>query len=182
MNRPISVLLISLVVSACVSPPPPRPTTSSASLPATSTSIPTRLPTEGLAACRGADLSLSTREFGAGMGTSYAPIHVVLVGPQPCLLPATPAAGIEDARRKVVAAGPAIGDAILVLRSRLDWRLAWSSWCGPSPVAPLWVMVSLMDRSSASTHLPRGFGASCEGVATTVFVEPIDPEDEIIPP
>ena len=168
--RLMAAVLGVLATSGCGSPIPP----------ALSTPVPT--PTQAVAACSGSDIELLTREWGPAGGTTYAPVHVRLVDMQPCLVPATPAAQIEDAGHHVVAVGRAIGPAVLVLRSSLDLRLGWSSWCGPSPAAPLSITITLLDGSSASADFPAGFEASCQGVATTVFVEPVDPEGEITRP
>ena len=131
---------------------------------------------EAVDACRSTDLTLSSAEFGPAAGTTYAPIHVSLVNPRACRVPANPAAKIVDADGNTVAFGPGSAESVVVLGDPFDWRLAWSSWCGAPPKEPLSVELTMLHGDTASVRLPAGLVASCQGVATTVYVEPANPD------
>lgn len=117
---------------------------------------------------------LSVTGWGAAGGTTYAVVHVVLRGPQPCLMPTGPAVEILDAGGSKVVAGPSVGTDTAVLRAALDLRLGWASWCGSQPSAPLTLRLTL-PTGDLTTALPVGFGASCQGVATKLSIEPVAP-------
>jgi photosystem II stability/assembly factor-like uncharacterized protein len=146
--------------------------------PGPSTTAPTPL---GSGTCTPGDVSLSVKGWGAAGGTTYAVLHATLVGHDPCRLPTAPAVEIVDAKGSLVASGPSLDDGTAPLISTLDLRLGWSSWCGPTPAAPLTVNMTLSS-GILSTALPAGFGASCQGVPTGLFVEPVVPSQSPSPP
>jgi hypothetical protein len=107
-------------------------------------------------------------------GTSYVVLHVDLVFGSTCLIPRGPPVTLVDPTGLPLAAAPATTDADLAVASRTDFRLGWSSWCGPRPATPIHVRLDL-DSGSLDTPLPEGFGASCQQVPTVVYIEPVQP-------
>lgn len=126
------------------------------------------------AACTAEQVDLSSdSDWGPAAGTSYVDLHVRLVGSSACLLPASPAVQLIDAAGVKVASGPSRQSRQVTLSERLDFRLGWGSWCGPSPSGPLTVRLSL-GSGIVSTTLPDGFHTGCMGAPTNLFVDVID--------
>jgi len=119
--------------------------------------------------CAPSDVAISVAGWGAALGTSYAPIHLALVGPTPCTLTMSSMAILDRDGQVVVTSSQGL-QAIDLTTSR-DARVAWSSWCGPAPQQPLTLGFDLGSGAMLPTVLPTGFGASCMDVPTVLYLD-----------
>jgi hypothetical protein len=123
-------------------------------------------------ACDVGRLVISTGGWGGAGGTEFVVLHVELASGPPCLLPDSPAVSILDGTGAVLASGGPLDAATVDLVDTTDLRLGWSSFCAAPPAGALRARVTISG-GSVEIPLPQGFVASCQGVATQVYVEPI---------
>jgi photosystem II stability/assembly factor-like uncharacterized protein len=128
----------------------------------------------GAVMCNPRDISMSVTGWGPAMGTMYAVLRATLVGLEPCQLPTAPAVEIVDAKGVVIVRALGPGPETALLTSVVDLRLGWFSWCGPPPSGSLTVKLTLLT-GVVTAMLPAGLVASCQGVPTGLFIEPIVP-------
>jgi hypothetical protein len=135
--------------------------------------VPTNSPGQGGAACQPADVTLSPGRQGAGAGTSYIAIEVVIVRNESCLWPKWPATQLRDAEGRVIAMGAKGGGEAVPIVASLQLEFGWSSWCLAPPAAPLSLAVLLPDGVVTAT-LPAGFGASCMNAPTAITLQVLE--------
>lgn len=121
--------------------------------------------------CAPSEVAISVGGWAAAAGTTYAPIHLALVGATPCTMAMASLAILDRDGQVVVTSSE--GLQALELTTSRDARLGWSSWCGPPPQQPLTVRFDLGSGVVLSTVLPTGFGASCMNVPTVLYLDQI---------
>jgi hypothetical protein len=165
-----AVMVLSLMAcSACATTPSPSATPSQSPLPSEQPS-----PAGPPQRCDARELSLSPGAWGAAAGTSYVVVHVDLVSGSACLIPGGPAVTLLDRDGKLLASAAGITDPDVIVASRTDLRLGWSSWCGPPPANPIRLRLDLPS-GPLNTPLPGGFLASCQQVPTVIEIEVVQP-------
>lgn len=151
----------------------------------TPTLAPSTAPTSGATAqtsqlpgraapCDPSQLSLSPGGWGGAGGTTFVILHVRLASGQPCLIPVGPPIDLLDSSGRVIASGPSRDPTTVVLATTIDLRMGWSSWCGSAPPRPLRARLHVGSGQS-EVVLPSGVLASCQGVPTQIYVEPVQP-------
>jgi hypothetical protein len=75
----------------------------------------------------------------------------------------------------VLASADRADEEMVLLRTSLNVRFGWASWCKPQPVQPLTLAIFLGPSEESDLALPAGFGALCMGAPTSVSVELANP-------
>lgn len=148
--------------------PTPSPAPTSVSI------LPTEAPTasSGIAACRPDEMVLSSTGWGPAAGTTWALIHISHLHGAPCSLPGAPGVSITTAIGVTIASTLASSSSTELLSTAVDYRIGLSSWCG-APLADQQLTLRLsIPTGSLSVALPAGFAASCQGVGTSLVIEP----------
>ena len=79
---------------------------------------------------------------------------------------------ILDSRGQTVVSAPSTEQVTVLLAGTLQAELRWSSWCKAQPGGPLTVRLDF-GNVVVYGQLPEGFSASCQGVATSVGLDPL---------